>query len=78
MSRQTTVIVTCDRCKRVCDKDPRTGRTGPMLYMASFGEAVLDFGEMCPKCALVVDKLISKIRLDKTDNGDEGKGAGDE
>lgn len=84
MSRKTTVIVTCDRCKRACDDEGSDAHIAlfierDVLDDAGPRDAVVQFADLCPKCTTRVDNLIAQIRLDKADDAtDDGKSGGSE
>lgn len=83
MARQTTVIVTCDRCKK--QYDPDEGSTSPRPAQVALAVnrkedcgsndpgqfVVLFFEDLCPKCDDRIDKLIRQMALEK----DEGNGS---
>jgi hypothetical protein len=82
MARQTTVIVTCDRCKKTYDPPLEdavsftgTPRVALLVERDALDDshprdAVLQFTDLCPKCDSRIDNLIAAMALEK-DEKDE-------
>ena len=69
MSRR--IVITCDRCPcefdapPPADDDPAEGPVTPhsAALVWTFGDEVVRFDDLCPKCDNAVGNLIAKIRL---------------